>query len=193
MAPPTCSVLERKGTLLDCQHLIAIGARMKQSLKDIYPRRFEVPFLIVLSLGMFLTALCLPLMRVEKQLLWKHWRNDYSVITGVSGLFDQKEYALAAILFFFSIVFPLVKFVGLSIIWAVRLPKDNRQRLLHWLGILGKWSMLDVLVVAMLIVLVKLGPLAKVEPQTGIYVFALAILLSMITTMYIDYLAKRKQ
>jgi len=47
----------------------------------------------------------------------------------------------------------------------VRLPEVQRQKLLHWLGILGKWSMLDVLVVAILIVLVKLGPLAKVEAR----------------------------
>jgi paraquat-inducible protein A len=158
---------------------------------SIYPRHFEVPLLILVSLGTFLVALCLPLMRIEKQILWKHWQNDYSIVTGVRGLFNDKEYVLALVLFFFSIVFPVIKFVALSIIWAVRLPEGKRQKLLHWLGILGKWSMLDVLVVAILIVLVKLGPLAKVEPQTGVYVFALAILLSMILTMYIDYLAKK--
>jgi paraquat-inducible protein A len=86
----------------------------------------------------------------------------------------------------------VIKFVALSVIWAIRLPEKRREKMLHWLGILGKWSMLDVLVVAILIVLVKLGPLAKVEPQKGVYVFALAILLSMITTMYVEYLAKKK-
>jgi paraquat-inducible protein A len=167
-------------------------AHTKKSLMNIYPRHFEVPLLILISLGTFLVALSLPLMTIEKKILWKHWSNDYSVITGVKGLFNDKEYVLALILFFFSIVFPVVKFVALSIIWAVRLPEAKRQKLLHWLGILGKWSMLDVLVVAILIVLVKLGPLAKVEPQKGVYVFAFAIVLSMITTMYIDNLAKRK-
>lgn len=169
-----------------------MSTRPKRSLMSIYPRRFEVPFLILLSLGIFLAALCLPLMRIEKKLLWKHWQNDYSVVTGVKGLFDEKEYVLAMVLFFFSIVFPVVKFAALSVIWAIRLPEKRREKLLHWLGILGKWSMLDVLVVAILIVLVKLGPLAKVEPQIGVYVFALAILLSMITTMYVDYLARKK-
>jgi paraquat-inducible protein A len=165
---------------------------MKKSLRDIYPWRVEVPLLILLSLGVFLFALCLPLMKVEKNLLWKHWRNDYSVVTGVTGLYNQRDYALAVLLCFFSIVFPLIKLMALAVIWAVRMPVNSREKLLHWLGILGKWSMLDVLVVAMLIVLVKIGPLAKVEPETGVYVFALAILLSMITTMYVDYLAKRK-
>jgi paraquat-inducible protein A len=164
----------------------------KKSLMNIYPRHFEVPLLILVSLGTFLVALTLPLMEIEKKILWKHWSNDYSVATGVKGLFDEKEYVLAFVLFFFSVVFPVVKFVALSVIWMVRLPEAKRQKMLHWLGILGKWSMLDVMVVAILIVLVKLGPLAKVEARSGVYVFAAAILLSMITTMYIDYLAKKK-
>jgi paraquat-inducible protein A len=169
-----------------------MATHAKKSLMNIYPRHFEVPLLILASLGTFLFALSLPLMRIEKKILWKHWSNDYSVVTGVKGLFDDREYVLALVLFFFSIVFPLVKFIALTIIWVVRLPEAKRQKLLHWLGILGKWSMLDVMVVAILIVLVKIGPLAKVEAQSGVYVFALAIFLSMITTMYVDYLAKKK-
>ena len=165
---------------------------MKKSLLKIYPRRFEVPLLILASLGVFLVSLTLPLMRIEKKIMWKHWQNDYSVITGVKGLWSDNAYALAIILFFFSVVFPFVKLVVLSAVWVVRLPEKHRQKLLHWLGILGKWSMLDVMVVAILIVLVKIGPLAKVEAQSGVYVFATAILLSMITTMYVDYLAKKK-
>jgi len=72
------------------------------------------------------------------------------------------------------------------------LGEKKRQAVLRWLGILGKWSMLDVFVVAILIVLVKLGPLAKVQPQRGVYWFAAAIFLSMITSMYVDNLARKK-
>jgi paraquat-inducible protein A len=51
--------------------------------------------------------------------------------------------------------------------------------------------MLDVFVVAILIVLVKLGPLANVQPQQGVYWFAAAVFLSMITSMYVDSLARK--
>jgi paraquat-inducible protein A len=169
-----------------------MAAHTKKSLMNIYPRHVEVPLLILASLGTFLVSLTLPLMRIEKKILWKHWQNDYSVITGVKGLWSDNAHALAIILFFFSVVFPFVKLIALSLVWAMRLPEKQRQRLLHWLGILGKWSMLDVMVVAILIVLVKIGPLAKVEAQSGVYVFATAILLSMVATMYIDYLARKK-
>jgi paraquat-inducible protein A len=159
---------------------------MPQSLRDRYPRRIEVPLLILLSLVLLLIALSLPLMTVQKMVLWK---NEYSVIAGVHGLWEQRQYALAIILFFFSIVFPIFKLAALAFVWAVRLTEQKRETVLRWLGILGKWSMLDVFVVAILIVLVKLGPLAKVEPQRGLYWFAAAILLSMITSLYVDSLA----
>jgi paraquat-inducible protein A len=161
---------------------------MSNSLQGRYRRRVEVPVMILLSFGLLVMGLSRPLMKVEKMVFW---RNEYSVLQGVHGLWDQQQYILALILFFFSIVFPMVKLAALGLIWFARLPDPKRQAALHWLGLLGKWSMLDVFVVAILIVLVKLGPLAKVEPQRGLYWFAAAILTSMITSMYVERLAKR--
>jgi len=160
---------------------------MPQSLRDRHPRRIEVPLLILVSMILLLIAYSLPLLRVEKMVFWK---NEYSIIAGVHGLWEQGQYALAIILFFFSIVFPVFKLAMLGCLWAVRLAEQRRQAVLHWLGILGKWSMLDVFVVAILIVLVKLGPLANVQPQRGVYWFAAAIFLSMVTSMYVDSLAR---
>lgn len=161
---------------------------MANSLRSRYPRRFEIPALIVLSFGLLLMGLSLPLMRVEKMVLWK---NEYSVLQGVRSLWEQSQIVLALILFFFSIVFPTLKLTALVVIWFVPLPEQKRQTALHWLGLLGKWSMLDVFVVAILIVLVKLGPLAKIEPQRGVYWFAAAIFFSMVTSMYVERLAKK--
>ena len=144
--------------------------------------------LILASFALLLIGLSLPLMEVEKMVFWK---NEYSVLKGVDSLWEQGQYLLAAILFFFSIVFPVVKLGALGLIWNVRLAEERRQIVLRWLGALGRWSMLDVFVVAILIVLVKLGPLAKVEPQVGVYVFCAAIVLSMLTSMYVESLAKK--
>ena len=150
--------------------------------------RLEVPLLIVGSLMLLIAGLILPLMRVEKMVLWK---NSYSVITGVINLWNEHQRFLAVVVFFFSLVFPLVKLAMLTVIWVLPLAERGRRRVLHWLGLLGKWSMLDVFAVSILIVLVKLGPLVKIKPDIGVYAFGMAILLSMITTMYVSYLAKR--
>ena len=137
---------------------------------------------------LLITGLSLPLMHAQQMIFWK---SSYSVWAGVVALWHANELALAAILFFFSIVFPVVKLAGLAVIWFLELPQERRTGLLHWLGLLGKWSMLDVFAVAILIVLVKLGPMARVEPRVGVYVFVAAIASSMLTTMYIDRLACR--
>jgi paraquat-inducible protein A len=159
------------------------------ALRERHPRHtLTVPAAIVGSVALLWTGLSLPLLHTQQMVFWK---STYSVWAGVLELWKQGEQLLAAMLFFFSIVFPAVKLLGLLLIWFVRLPAERRERLLHWLGFLGKWSMLDVFVVAILIVLVKLGPLARVEPRVGVYVFAAAIACSMLTTTYVDRLARR--
>ena len=160
-----------------------------QSLEDLYPLQTAlVPAAILLSFCLLLTGLSLPLLYAQQMVFWK---STYSVWTGVAALWQEQERELAALLFFFSIIFPVLKLGVLAGLWFMRLPATNRARLLHWLGLLGKWSMLDVFVVAILIVLVKLGPLARVEPRIGVYVFTAAIACSMLTTMYIERLARR--
>jgi paraquat-inducible protein A len=159
-----------------------------QSLAQLYPKHIEIPILIVLSTGLLVYGLSLPIMHVEKMVFWN---NEYSVFTGTVGLYHDKEYFLAGLLFFFSIVFPIVKLATLGFLWLFKLGTAQRNRILGWLGILGKWSMLDVFVVAILIVAVKLGPMANVQPGRGVYVFSLAIILSIGTTVWTEGLIKR--
>ena len=163
-------------------------SKLPRSLREFYPGRYEIPILMILSIWTLVRGLSLPLVNVEKMVLWK---STYSVFTGVMSLIEVKEYLLGSVLFFFSIIFPLTKLAALGVIWFIRLPEERRSWLLHWLEVLGKWSMLDVFIVAILIVAVKLGPLANIEPRPGIYYFCAAILLSMITTMWVDHLAQR--
>ena len=167
------------------------GAR--RALRQLHARhhRILVPLCLAVSLALLLAGLSLPLMDAETGILWKRWKSSYSVWAGVVALWESNELLLAAVLFVFSMVFPFAKLGILTVLWFVRLPEDKRAWLLHWLGLLGKWSMLDVFIVAILIVLVKLGPLAKVTPRVGVYVFSAAILASMLTTMYVDRLARR--
>lgn len=160
----------------------------RRSLLELHPRHaILVPLAILVSTALLITGLSLPLLHAQQMVFWK---SSYSVWAGIQELWRHNELLLAGILFFFSIVFPILKLSMLIIIWFWKLPEEQRARLLHWLGLLGKWSMLDVFVVAILIVLVKLGPLAKVEPRIGVYVFAAAILCSMCTTMYVDLLVR---
>ena len=90
-------------------------------------------------------------------------------------------------------VFPFAKLATLAFIWFRPLTERERVDALRWLELLGKWSMLDVFVVAILIVAAKLRDLTQVQPRIGIYLFALAIVLSMLSTMRVKQLAKKRQ
>ena len=158
-----------------------------QALREVYPRRYDVPLLLLVSAVLFGVALALPLFRVEKMFFWK---TSYSVVTGVINLVEEGEYLLAAVIFFFSIVFPVVKLAALTVIWVAPLADAHRQSMLHWLGVLEKWSMLDVLLVAVIICAAKLEPLVHIEPRVGVYIFGIVVLLSMLVTMHVARLAK---
>jgi len=158
-----------------------------KSLRELHRKRHDVPALILASAALLAFGLSLPLVTVEKLF----WENRYSVATGVFGLWEDGEHLLAAVVFFFSVVFPIAKLLLLLHLWFARLGADARDALLGWLEALGKWSMLDVFIVAILIVATKLGPVADVHPNSGVYFFTAAILASMLSTQLVRKLAAR--
>ncbi len=156
-----------------------------------YPRRVEVPLLLAICAVLLWQGLSLPLFELDKSLLWMHWRSSYSVARGIVGLWGDGQYFLAVLVLVFSLIFPILKLVVLTGLWVTPMRADSRARLLAWLDALGKWSMLDVFAVAVLVVAVKIGPLAHVHAERGVYFFCAAILVSMATAVYVRWLARR--
>ena len=153
-----------------------------------HPLRFDIIALCVASLALLAVGLSMPVITLKKVYFWS---DTYSILSGIKLLWMQHDYILAAILFFFSIVFPFTKLIGLFAIWAMPLTPKERGGGLDWLGILGKWSMLDVFVAAVTIVIVKFGKVTEARAQPGLYVFTAAIMLSMLLTVLIERVAKR--
>lgn len=130
----------------------------------------------------------LPVLTFEEFVFWKH---TFSVLTGIQSLLEGGNVVLAAILFFFSVVFPFTKLVTLGILWYGSFPDKVRTRILFWLEALGRWSMLDVFVIAVTIVIAKSSKFVKAEAHVGIYVFALSVMLAMLVTSRVERLARR--
>lgn len=139
--------------------------------------------MVVAALGLLIAGLNLPTLKLTKIIFLT---DTYSIWDGVWELWKSNHIGLAAIIFFFSILFPGIKLVGLLFVWFIPLEPEGRRHFLYWLGILGKWSMLDVFIVAILIILIKTKDIADASAQTGIYLFAGAIILSIIATMMIE-------
>ena len=91
----------------------------------------------------------------------------------------------------FSVIFPFAKLLVLMVIWFVPFDTARRRSLLCLLGAMGKLSMLDVFMVAMVVVIGNSSKSMKYDPHYGFYVFSISIILSMVITMYVDRLARK--
>ena len=159
----------------------------RDSLREL-DRRWGTPLLLVAATVLLGFGLTMPLMHLEKLF----WDSSYSVVTGVFGLWQDGQPVLAAVVFFWSVVFPVAKLGLLYGIWFGRIGRKRRAFVLKWLDILGKWSMLDVYIVAILIVAVKLGPLAEVRVEPGLYVFGAAVLATMFVGARVERFARQQ-
>ena len=130
---------------------------------------------LIVAAMCFSAGLILPI--VEFRRFWL-FDDSYSILSLVGALGTAGEWLLAMIVAAFAVVFPAAKILLLGGILG-RLPDvSGRSRTVHALEIIGKWSMLDVLVVAVMIVAVKVSGMQSAATQPGIYVFVAAILLS---------------
>lgn len=114
-----------------------------------------------------------------------------TIMSGIVGLCEDGSWAVAAIVFTASIMVPLLKIAGIATLLLgvrrrpVRHPR-GLTRLYATLDFIGRWSMLDVFLVAFLSGAVRFGALAKVEPRSGIIAFAAAVVLTMLATDAFD-------
>jgi paraquat-inducible protein A len=122
-------------------------------------------------------GLAMPILRIDRPL-----RDvEYGVVTGIWAMLTGGLPLLALLVLCFSVVFPVLKLVMLGRACLA----SGRASVAHveLLRLLGKWSMLDVYIVVILMGAVRLGVLADVEPRPGIYVFGGSILLAMTATI----------
>lgn len=132
---------------------------------------------VLAALGLLGAGVWLPAMTIEKFVLVEH---TYSILGGVLELWREGEWLLFALVGGFSLLLPLLK-LGLLALLCLR-PDGGRGRLIGWLERIGRWSMLDVFVVAVLVASVQLGVVATVHVHAGLYAFAGSVLLTMLAS-----------
>jgi len=95
------------------------------------------------------------------------------------------------LVFFASIVVPLLKLVGLGEILYAVLRKSvrytkQRSRLFRIVEFIGRWSMLDVFAVSILVTLVQIQSLATIQVRPGALAFAAVVVLTMLAAQSFD-------
>jgi paraquat-inducible protein A len=114
-----------------------------------------------------------------------------TIMSGVIFFMQTGSWGIALIIFVASIVVPLVKLITLSgLLLSVqrrsRWRPGERTRLYRITELVGRWSMLDVFVVTVLVALVRLGYLTTIEAGIGIVYFAAVVVMTMIAATTFD-------
>jgi len=147
-------------------------------------RGLAINLLLVCALGLLIFGLQAPILTLEKFYVFS---NTVSLLSALRTLAEQAEWGLFGLIGLFSVAFPVVKILLLVLIWNFDSAQGAaHQRHLDWMNRYGKWSMLDVFVVALLVVSVKLGALAAARVEIGIYAFAASIVLTMLLSAWIS-------
>ncbi len=114
-----------------------------------------------------------------------------TILSGVESLIASGMWPLAALVFFASITVPLIKLLGLTLLlisvqyhWNWR-PRQ-RTILYRVTEAVGRWSMIDIFMISILIALVKLEVIATIEPGVGATSFAAVVVLTMCAAMSFD-------
>lgn len=144
--------------------------------------------LLLLASGLLLAGLLLPMMTITKLLMFS---NSFSVLSGVYELWVNGHFMLFAIVAGFSILVPFLKIAVLFRLVLLRQAHSPTiDHLLHLMHEYGRWAMLDVMVVAILIVTVKLGAIASIQLHSGLFVFGSSVLLIMFITRRVVHLTR---
>ncbi len=114
-----------------------------------------------------------------------------TILGGVEELFAARMYPLAALVFVASIAIPMLKLVGLSVLLIATQTGHagwlrDRTRLYHIVRWIGRWSMIDIFMEALLGALVRFGNVITIEPGMGAVAFCSVVILTMIAAETFD-------
>lgn len=114
-----------------------------------------------------------------------------TILSGVVYLWRSGSWELALVVFVASIMVPMAKIIALafllvSIQWGSTWQPRQRTRLYRLVETVGRWSMLDIYVITLLVALVQLKALATIRAEAGAIAFGAVVVLSMLAASSLD-------
>ena len=168
----------------DLHHCPRCGAVMHLRKNDSIQRTLA---LLVTSCILYIPANIYPIMITEQ--LGKS--EGSTILGGVVLLIHHGSIPIALVIFLFSVMVPISKLMSMFyLVWTIKRhsPASPRQRTVMYqvTEFVGKWSMVDVFVVAILVALVHLGGLLAIKPGIAALSFAGVVIVTMIAAESFD-------
>ncbi len=135
------------------------------------------------ALFLFWPAVLLPILEVERL----GHRHASGILMGTLDLLWHGEWLVGAIVLIFSVFFPFVKIVLLLELSLLSLLRRKHKSITYRvMEYVGKWSMMDVLLLAFLVMLIKLGTLVQFRFGPAVLAFVLCVVMSMVASASFD-------
>jgi paraquat-inducible protein A len=152
-------------------------------------RNFILSFLIILATVFFALGIILPAVRFTTAYVWK---NEHSIASILLALYQNDELFLCLVIGAFSIVFPFFKLLYLlTLVTSPDMNHEFRVKSVAAMEWLGRYSMTDVMVLALIIFYFNASGHTAAQPLPGIYFFMASTLMTMFAYGWANSVAPR--
>lgn len=157
-------------------------------LHDRRPNSLQISAALLISAFIFLfPANLLPITQTVNQGVVS---ND-TIYTGILALIHADMAGIAAVVFIASILVPIIKVCGLAIIlititFGIALPRKPLTVAFHIIEFIGRWSMLDLFVISIMVSVINMGQLLYFTPGPAATYFALVVLFTQLAAQHLD-------
>ncbi|AXX90256.1 paraquat-inducible protein A [Arcobacter suis] len=161
-----------------CNHMVR--KRIKNSLQVSLA-------LTICAILLYIPAMVYPIMEVTRLGV----KVESTILEGVISFLDMESYFIAIVIFTASVVIPMIKLVGLLFIFIslkinVKMQNNRKILIFKFIEAIGKWSMIDIYVVALLASIVQLDEIFNIKGGIAATSFALMVILTMIAANRFD-------
>lgn len=141
--------------------------------------------LTVAAVILYIPANVYPIMRADRI----GGAEENTILSGVALFWEHKAYPIAIVVFTASVLIPILKLIAIvTLCISARRCRHPRAmtRIYRMTELVGRWSMVDVFVVAILVAVVQLGSLMSIEPGPAALAFAGVVVATMLAAMSFD-------
>lgn len=137
------------------------------------------------ALIFYFPALMFPFMTMEINGV----KNSATIWSGVKGLYESGSVLVAFVVLLASVIIPILKLVLLFYLaFGARSSSNAKLKTLiyRFVEAIGRWSMLDIFLLAVLVAVMKIAPWTAVKPEVGSLMFAFVVIFTMFASASFD-------
>lgn len=179
-----CALAQRPARAAAAGCCVRCGARLHLRRPDALARAWG---LLLASALFYVPAYALPIMQSNSLF----GAQSDTILSGIAYLWASGSWLVAMVIFVASVVVPFAKLAALTLLLATAQRRSawrqrDRARLYRLVELTGRWSMVDVFVVALLAALLHFPPFAQVTPGPGAFAFCAMVVFSILAAAAFD-------